>query len=76
MRLVQVTWQDAHAVGETWAEPDDLAIGYRVVSVGLQLDGEPGYTVIAQSLGEDGKVDHVLAIPAGMITSIVELVPR
>jgi len=75
-RLQLVTWRDAHAVTETWTHIDELDKHDCVVtSVGILLEGvKPGYLVLAQSM-IDGEhtVDHVLAIPVGMVVSAVDI---
>ena len=71
-----VTWRDAHAVCETWTHLEDLDKEDCIVtSVGILLEGvKPGYVVLAQSM-IDGEhtVDHVLAIPVGMVISAVNI---
>jgi hypothetical protein len=72
-RLVMVTWNDAHAVTETWEEIDALDSSPCVVSsVGFVLPHvKPGHVVLAQSLIDgDGVVDNVLAIPVGMVRTV------
>jgi hypothetical protein len=75
-RLQLVTWRDAHAVTETWTHIDELDKHDCVVtSVGILLENvKPGYVVLAQSM-IDGEhtVDHVLAIPVGMVVSAVDI---
>lgn len=74
MRLVQVVWLDAHAVTCGWTDADDIVdVGFAVRSVGWELSGHEGYTVLAQSMSEDVQVDHVLAIPNGMIVRVDQL---
>jgi hypothetical protein len=71
--LVMVTWNDAHAVTETWEEIDALDSSPCVVSsVGFVLPHvKPGHVVLAQSLIDgDGVVDNVLAIPVGMVRTV------
>lgn len=74
--LVEVIWHDAHAVTETWAGIDEIDGGPCVVrSVGVLLPHvKPGHLVLAQSLIEgDGVVDHVVAIPLGMVRRVHRL---
>ena len=74
--LQLVTWRDAHAVTESWTHIEELdKHECVVVSVGIVLhDVKPGYLVLAQSM-IDGEhtVDHVLAIPVGMVISAVTI---
>ena len=75
-QLRLVVWRDAHAVTEGWTHIEDLDKQDCVVtSVGILLvDAKPGYVVLAQSM-IDGEhtVDHVLAIPVGMVISAVTI---
>ena len=75
LRLLLVVWHDAHAATTGWTCADDIEVGFVVESVGWQLEGHDGHLVLAQSVGES-QVDHVLAIPTGMIVRVQELVPR
>lgn len=72
-RLVLVTWNDAHAVTDSWEDIDALDSSPCVVSsVGFVLPHvKAGHVVLAQSLiDDDGVVDNVLAIPVGMVRSV------
>lgn len=76
-QLIQVTWHDAHAVSETWTSRDDLdnepcivtSIGYLIAGVKVN------HVVISQSIimDESNQIDHVLAIPNGMVKRIDRL---
>ena len=76
-QLIQVTWHDAHAVSETWTTRDDLdnepcvvtSIGYLIAGVKLN------HVVISQSIimDDNDHIDHVIAIPNGMIKRIDRL---
>ena len=75
-QLIQVTWHDAHSVSETWTTKEDLdkepcivtSIGYLIASV------KANHVVISQSvIVDDNHVDHVIAIPHGMIKRIDRL---
>ncbi len=72
-KLIQVTWHDAHSVSESWTTFDDLDKEPCVVtSVGYLIAGvKANHVVIAQSIiVDDSHLDHVLAIPNGMIKRI------
>ena len=74
--MVEVVWHDAHAVSDTWSSVDDIDGDPCVVrSVGVLLPhAKPGHLVLAQSLIEgDGVVDHVVAIPLGMVRRVHRL---
>jgi hypothetical protein len=75
MKLVRVLWRDAHACAETWADPSALDPEPLVVdTVGWLIeDGKPEHLVVCQSLADSGMVDHVLAIPAGMVVRVTEV---
>ena len=73
MRLLAVVWRDAHAVTTGWTCADEVEVGFTVESVGWEIPGHDGHLVLAQSVGES-QVDHVLAIPTGMVVSVRELV--
>jgi hypothetical protein len=76
-QLIQVTWHDAHAVAETWTTRDDVDDEPCVVtSIGYLIAGvKANHVVISQSLivGESNHMDHVIAIPNGMIKRIDRL---
>lgn len=76
MKLVRVIWRDAHSIGETWADPADLDADPMVVdTIGWLIEGgKPEHVVVCQSLADSGMVDHVLAIPQGMVVRLVEVV--
>lgn len=75
--IVLVIWHDAHAISEySWMPITDLPDEPReIMSVGIILPGTcHNHLVLAQSIdGENDTVDHALAIPLGMIKSIVKL---
>jgi hypothetical protein len=76
-QLIQVTWHDAHAVSDTWTSRDDLdnepcivtSIGYLIAGVKVN------HVVISQSIimDESNQIDHVIAIPNGMVKRIDRL---
>lgn len=71
-----ITWRDAHAVTHTWTQVDELDDEPCIVrSVGWLLPNvKSGHLVLAQSHIETaGDVDHVLAIPAGMVIEVTRL---
>ena len=73
---VCVVWQDAHALSSSWITVDDIAPEPRLITtVGYVIqDAKRRHLVIAQSV--DGEaLDHVLAIPLGMIRRVEELAP-
>lgn len=77
---VRVTWTDAHAGPEQWASLDELEQGeFLVGSVGylipVSAGGKEGHVTIAQSLTQDGHIDHVLYVPVGMVKHLVALDP-
>ena len=70
MKLVRLLWQDAHACAETWCDPgalDPEPVGWLIEG------GKPDHVVICQSLADTGMVDHVLAVPAGMVVRLIEV---
>jgi len=72
-RLVKITWLDAHAVTTGWeavAELDDEPCV--VESVGFLIpDVKRGHITIAQSwIASSEDVDHVLSVPAKMVTRL------
>lgn len=74
--MVRVTWHDAHAATETWTHSIDIESDpCIVVSIGFLLpQRKPHHVLIAQSLiVETAHVDHVIAIPVGMIKRIDRL---
>lgn len=74
--LVEVYWHDAHSVCDTWTAPEAIDLAPCLVrSVGILLPhAKPGHLVLAQSVIEaDGVVDHVLAIPTGMVKRVHRL---
>jgi hypothetical protein len=76
-QLIQVTWHDAHAVSETWTTREDLDNDPCVVtSIGYLIAGvKPNHVVISQSIimDDSNHIDHVIAIPNGMIKRIDRL---
>jgi len=74
-KLVRVTWHDAHGL-EGWMSIQDIEQGPRVInSVGWAVpNAKPGHVVLVGSVDADADmIDGGLAIPKGMIRSIVEL---
>lgn len=76
MKLVMITWHDAHSGGSTWAHIDDLEDDgpYVVRSVGWLLEskfgGKKKHATVAQSISPDGCVDSVLHVPEKMIVEV------
>ena len=70
--IVHVVWHDAHSVGTGWHNPDTIEdVPCVVHTVGYLMTGaKDGHVVVAQSFTDDGDVDHVLAIPVGMVKSM------
>ena len=74
-KLVRVTWHDAHGL-EGWMSIQEIDQGPRVInSVGWAIPGaKPGHVVLVGTVDADADmIDGGLAIPKGMIRSIVEL---
>jgi hypothetical protein len=74
--MVEVVWHDAHAVSDTWSSVDDIDDEPCVVrSVGVLLPhSKPGHLVLAQSIIErDDMLDHIVAIPLGMVRRVHRL---
>ena len=71
MKPVIVTWLDAHADRSGgWCLPTDLDDQpYQVRSIGYLIEPPPkaDHVSLAQSVGDDGALDHVLHIPKGMV---------
>ena len=69
--LVLVTWHDAHADAQGWADITELDDDPCIVhSIGLQLeDRKSGHVSIVQSIITT-EVDSVLHIPTAMVQSI------
>ena len=76
LRLVAITWADAHADCYEWtglADVEDTG-DYLVRSVGILLvDAKRGHVSIAQSMTPDEDVDSVLHIPKGMVRRVEAL---
>lgn len=74
-RLVRVRWHDAHSCGDGWQAIEEIDTEpYVVDSIGYAIvDAKPGHIVLAASASDDA-VDHVLAIPHGMVREVVELI--
>jgi hypothetical protein len=74
VKPVIVTWLDAHADRSGgWCFPGDLDDKpYTVHSIGYLIDPPPkaDHVSIAQSVGDDEALDHVLHVPKGMVQSI------
>jgi len=76
LRMVAVTWADAHADCVQWTALDEIEDDgeFLVVSVGLLLVGaKRGYISIAQSVDPNETVDSVLHIPRGMVRRLESL---
>ena len=74
--FVEVVWHDAHAVSDTWSSVEEISDEPCVVrSVGVLLPHvKPGHLVLAQSVIEgDEMLDHVVAIPLGMVRRVHRL---
>jgi hypothetical protein len=72
MAPITVTWLDAHADRSGgWVFPADIDPDpYSVTSIGWRVDPKPGHLSLAQSVGCDGALDHVLHIPLGMVAEV------
>jgi len=72
---IVVVWHDAHADrADGWVLPADIDTDpYRVTSVGWRIDPKPGHVSLAQSIGDDGGLDHIIHIPDGMVMEVTEL---
>lgn len=74
--LVHVTWHDAHSMTESWTTVEELRDDpepYVVESVGWLIPAaKPGHICLAQS-HNDTDLDSVLAIPHGMVKTVVRL---
>lgn len=72
MKIVEVTWRDAHADNEV-QKPEDVDEAHKphmVRSVGyLYLNDKIGVTLV-RDIDEDGALDGRLFIPRGMIEKI------
>lgn len=73
-KLVRVRWHDAHSCGDGWQAIEEIdAEPYVVDSIGYVIVGaKPNHIVLAASASDDA-VDHVLAVPLGMVREVVEL---
>jgi hypothetical protein len=73
---VCVVWQDAHALSSSWITVDEIEAKPRTITtVGYVIQGaKHRHLVIAQSVDGDN-LDHVLAIPLGMIRRVDVLAP-
>ena len=69
--VVHMVWHDAHSLGSSWTEVDDIDVEPAVVeSVGfLLVDVKPNHIVLAQSFTGD-ECDHILAVPVEMVRSM------
>ena len=72
---IVVVWHDAHADrAGGWVLPTDIDNEpYRVTSVGWRIEPKPGHVSLAQSIGDDGALDHIIHIPDGMVMEVTEL---
>ena len=76
--LVRVVWRDAHADRSgTWIQPADMdSDPYTVASVGWLVAPKPDHLSIAQSVSDDGALDHVLHIPTGWTLTVTTLIAQ
>ena len=74
-RVVLVTWWDAHAVTTGWTNIDELDVEpFVVTSVGYLVEAaKPDHVLLVQSVTREGQIDQALAIPWGMVRSVVML---
>lgn len=72
---IAVVWHDAHSDRSGgWVLPADIDDEpYRVTTVGWRIDPKPGHVSLAQSIGDDGALDHIIHIPDGMVMEVTEL---
>lgn len=72
LTFVEIVWDDAHAVTDSWIELNDLDDEpCVVVSVGVLLPSvKKGHVVVSQSANSQDQFDCVLAVPVGMIRSM------
>jgi hypothetical protein len=72
-KIVIVVWSDAHSE-PTWMDESEIDNDpYLVHSVGFKLRRcKKGHLSIAQSVTDDGNIDHVIHIPKAMIVSMQE----
>lgn len=75
MRLVKVTWFDAHGVAGSWCATSELGEQRRIVTtVGHEVpDAKLGHVVVVLSVDDEGNVDSGVAIPAVNVLEVVEL---
>lgn len=76
MRLIRVTWFDAHDVAEAWCQPAQIDADERriVVTVGHEVpDVKPGHLVVALSKDHEGNIGGGIAIPSVNVLEVVEL---
>lgn len=79
MKLVVVSWMDAHVPHGTWVHIDDAKDDgpYYVTTVGFLLKpehgGKKGHVSIVQSWGQDDYVDGILHIPSKMVKEQITL---
>ena len=79
MRVVLVTWHDAHADLNHWQHLDEMTDNdpYVVYTVGWELavkrGGKTKHVSVAQSISPDDAVDSVIHIPKSMVVSLVVL---
>ncbi|HEC61570.1 MAG TPA: hypothetical protein ENI27_04880 [bacterium] len=73
--LVKVTWNDAASV-HSWNYPEDFEKPefYKVHTYGLLIANDSERVAVAQSRSlTNGKINHVMEIPKGMVVNIVIL---
>ena len=79
MKAVLVLWHDAHADVTSWTPMDEVGDDgpYVVESVGWLLQpgqgGKRNHLSLAQSRGQDEKIDSVLHIPQRMVVEVTVL---
>ena len=73
---VLVTWRDAHAVFQSWADPEHISEGdFICETIGWKLpdDVKPGWVVVVLSRTHEGLVGDGIAIPEAMVVKTQEL---
>jgi hypothetical protein len=75
MKLIEVTWRDAHSSFETLSadELEDFHKPCITRSVGYELRNDPDGISLAGCEDEDGEWDRPLFIDRGMIVNVREL---
>lgn len=71
MKYVEVSWVDAHAVGDQeWLQPGQLDIGCDVTTVGVLYQKTKRWLVVAGSVTEHGAIGDVIAIPRACVRKL------